>query len=449
MEYPKTKITLNVRRGILILFIVAFFIITPVILLYTEGYRYDWQNGLLKETGAISVDIQPANAEIFLNNIKIKNKMPIRLKNITPRKYRVKITSVGYYDWERDIEVKNKQTVYIKEISLLKKTEPELLLSSTAKTLSLSPDKNFLAYTTPGGDLHLYNFTDKVDKKVINLKNLNSTLVVWAPKGNYFFVSELEAPYANVWIFNAENTKKGFNLTDTVKMAITKLQWKDSVEPELFFSTKNNLSTFRPLTQSVISMASTTKIIDWYADSGQFWTIQSTPSSSSQIIIINDTLGFNNNFKIVDLNTNSELKNITLFYAHGNYALIKTGNQSDLLLITPNKDFALTGDKFKISEYNDWLITWTPWEVWTYAPGEEPNLLNRSGEGLKNVLPLDKYNTLGLVWNEKTTILYPYYQVNLDWLKQSASVVAVDPQNKILYFDAKIGEKTGVWKLNY
>jgi hypothetical protein len=123
MEYPGTKFTRPIRLAMLILFIVAFFVISPLIILYTAGYRYDWQNGLLKETGSISIDIEPRNATASLNGIKLQKDLPIRFNNITPGKYNLHLTASGYMDWFKEIEVKNKQTNYIKEISLIKKNQ--------------------------------------------------------------------------------------------------------------------------------------------------------------------------------------------------------------------------------------------------------------------------------------------------------------------------------------
>ena len=93
MEYPQTKFTHSARLLMLILFIIAFFVISPIIIMYTAGYRYDWRNGLLKETGAISVDVEPKNATVYLNGIKLQDKMPIRLNNIAPAKYSLRITA--------------------------------------------------------------------------------------------------------------------------------------------------------------------------------------------------------------------------------------------------------------------------------------------------------------------------------------------------------------------
>jgi len=118
-----------------------------------------------------------------------------------------------------------------------------------------------------------------------------------------------------------------------------------------------------------------------------------------------------------------------------------------MLLINKDKQYKLTADKYKISPYNQWWLIWSEWELWTYSHGEEPRLINRSGENLENVLPLDQYNTLGLIWENKLTALYPYYLVENTLANFKVDQVEVDSITKILYYTQK--NRKGVWKLNY
>jgi len=80
MEYPGTKFTKPLRFWLLIFFILAFIIIAPSLILYTVGYRYDWQHGIAKQTGALSVDISPKTGEVYLDNIKLKKKIRLTKK---------------------------------------------------------------------------------------------------------------------------------------------------------------------------------------------------------------------------------------------------------------------------------------------------------------------------------------------------------------------------------
>lgn len=92
---------------------------------------------------------------------------------------------------------------------------------------------------------------------------------------------------------------------------------------------------------------------------------------------------------------------------------------------------------------------WSQWEAWTYSEGEEPYLLNRSGEHLQEIIPLDKYNTLALTWADKTTVLFPYYLVSHDFINEKIEDLSADTENKILYFINQDKNKEGIWKLNY
>jgi len=103
MTYSKTYLTRTVRRAIMLSLISAFFIISPLIIFYTAGYRYDFAEQIIKQTGVISIDIKPVNAIVYLNDVQIKKKIPIRLPNRAPGTYHLKITAPGYQLWEKDI----------------------------------------------------------------------------------------------------------------------------------------------------------------------------------------------------------------------------------------------------------------------------------------------------------------------------------------------------------
>ena len=109
--------------------------------------------------------------------------------------------------------------------------------------------------------------------------------------------------------------------------------------------------------------------------------------------------------------------------------------------------FKISGDKNIISDSNDWWLMWSWWELQSYVEGNEPLLLNRSGEKLQEVIPLDKYNTLALIWADKTTILYPYYLVTHDFINLAVKNARANQGEKILYF--LTNDKTGIWSLKY
>ena len=94
--------TLKQRRVLYTLFILAFLIITPAIILYASGYKIG--NGLkLQKTGIFIIDSKPRGAKIYLNDkleqdqikkwLLDKNSFvvtPAKIKNLLPGEYLVR-----------------------------------------------------------------------------------------------------------------------------------------------------------------------------------------------------------------------------------------------------------------------------------------------------------------------------------------------------------------------
>ncbi|MDD2757747.1 MAG: PEGA domain-containing protein [Patescibacteria group bacterium] len=448
MEYPNSKLTKPYRRGILIAFVALFFILAPAIIMYTSGYRYDWQRGLLRETGAINVDVEPASAAVYLNEVKMKSKMPVRINDRIPGRYNIRVAADGYYDWRKEVEVENKQTVYIKEISIIRKNAPAFYLAGKITDLQMSFDNRYLAYelSGPNGkEIRLKNLADASDILLYAAADKKVDLT-WAPASNYLALSDATTTHQTLLVIDAAHPEKIIDVIGKTKSQIKKFQWKETAEPELYYSTDLKLMTFFPATEQRAVLAKNTWR-DWYMENGQLWTIE-TASNTEQIKIVGDALGFKYDFAGPEKFSETE-QNLELLRAKDNTVLLKKSGQPEMILLAKDKKYTFAGEKFLISRYNDWWIMWTPWEIWTYTKNEEPNLLNRSGEQLRVVLPLDQYNTLALVWANKTTALYPYYLVTHDLVNAAVESAVVDAGNKTLYFTAQIGEQEGVWRLNY
>ena len=449
MEYPGSKFTRRYRLILFAVFVAAFFVITPVLIMYSSGYRYDWQNGLIKETGAINVDILPVNAVVYLNDAWLKGGMPYRLKNIAPGKYRLKITAPGYFDWLKDVEVKSKQTVYIKEISLLKKNTPYLLAPGQIKNAALAADGNFIIFSRQKTVLEFWlrDLTQQKETLLLELPPGKPLTIVWAKKNNYAVISEAEPPYKTLIIINTVNPGKQINLTQKSKEPILKYEWKQSVEPELFFGVKNKFYSLLPRRGQVYNIAKNTWR-DWTMENSQLWVLRKNDTGG--IELVNDLLGFNSIFTPAPNTENIILDDTyNLIAAKNNEVLLHKKNTSEMLLLASQNTYKINGEKFLISPYNDWWLIWTPWELTTYSQSEEPYLLNRSGEQLKEAMPLDKSNTLGLVWENRVTVLFPYYLVSHNLIDQPITAATADSERRIFYFGAKINNEEGLWQLTY
>lgn len=449
MEYPGSKFTRPWRLLMLAIFIAAFFVISPLLVMYTSGYRYDFKNGIIQEIGAISIDVLPKNASVFLNGIKIPGSMPIRLKNVSPGKYKIKISADGFFDWEKEVAVENKQTIYIKEIKLIKKSTPEKIIDGQIGQLSISTDKKYLIYqkiNEKSEEFYLHDLSVNKDTLILSAEKNIKYKIDWFENANIFAISQNDN--SQIQIVNATVPEQNWDLSKEEKTKITKWQWSNAYDPEIYYSTKNQLVAMNISTKQK-NIIGKNNFLDWFADNHQIWSIQYS-STTGQTSAIRDTFGSNQNFTVLNYNSVGTDQNDWNFVkTANNQILLKKSTQSEMLLAYQSTQHNFYGENFLNSPYNNWWIMWTPWEITTYSQGEEPFLLNRSGEKLSKVLVLDEYNTLGLVWADKVTVLFPYYFVNHLLINQSINDAAADSSGRTLYFSAKIDNQDGLWKLNY
>lgn len=450
MEYPGTHFTRPWRVAFLILFIFAFLTISPILVLYSSGYRYDFVNGIIQETGAISIDILPKNSVAYLNDAKLKSKIPIRLKNLARGKYKIKLSADGFYDWEKEIMVENKQTIYIKEIKLIQKSEPLKISDNKIDKIYLSYDNNYLIYQTIENPpiFWLRNLNSNDEVRIATGTSNKNYQVNWSNIRNNF-ASISADDLTEIFVIDANEPSKLWDLAKLEKNLISKIQWNNTSQPELFYSTKNQLTVINASTKQKLLIGKNI-FVDWFVDGGQIWTLQNS-STTDQVNIVKDTFGFSKITNQINglLNVDNKNANWQIVKIKNNQVLLKKSDITEMILLNDEKHFTFYGDHILSSNFNDWWIMWTPWEITTYSPGEDPFLLNRSGEQLKKVLVLDEYNTLGLIWADKMTALFPYYFVSHNLLNLKINDAVSDNSKRVLYFSASFNNQDGLWKINY
>ncbi|OGZ64682.1 MAG: hypothetical protein A3A98_01660 [Candidatus Staskawiczbacteria bacterium RIFCSPLOWO2_01_FULL_40_39] len=158
--------TKKTRLIILLICAALFFIITPYIVLYSLGYRIDFEKRKIVATGGIYVKALPSSAEVIIDS-KIKTKTGILsnsafVQNLSAKTHSVAIKKEGYYDYQKNLAVKENEVTKLEHVILIKQNNTFKLLDNNVDYFSLSPNEN---------NLLLAAISDKkVDFKIINLK---------------------------------------------------------------------------------------------------------------------------------------------------------------------------------------------------------------------------------------------------------------------------------------
>ncbi|MFA5128376.1 MAG: PEGA domain-containing protein [Patescibacteria group bacterium] len=172
--------TLPFRRIVYLAFIIIFLLITPVVILYTAGYRYNFQTNRIQKTGILILKSNPAGAEIYLNGKLRTEKTPARIANLLPDDYTIKIEKKNFYPWQKILPVESSLTTFAENITLFEKTLPAEVVETNSELFSLAPNKEKIIYLNKketGDEIWLLNFKNNKSSLIYRISEEKSNIV--------------------------------------------------------------------------------------------------------------------------------------------------------------------------------------------------------------------------------------------------------------------------------
>lgn len=151
------NIYLILRKIFFWFFLALFLTLTPIILYYSLGYKFDAGSKKFLKTGAISIKTFPKGINVYLDGKKIKETTPCTLRELLPKEYTIILQREGFYPYEMKVEVKPSQ---IQDIDIF-----------------IVP--RMVDITKLDIDLHIYKF-------FVTKHLFGETIIVFTDKGIYF-----------------------------------------------------------------------------------------------------------------------------------------------------------------------------------------------------------------------------------------------------------------------
>lgn len=450
--------SLTLRRILYITFIGAFLLITPLVILYANGYSLSLDKRILVKTGALIIDTVPRGAKIYLNNQPqedLLNKYlsrekkyvatPAKIKNLLPGEYEVKIELDGYWPWRKKLTVSPGESTYAEDIILFKKNLPLPLVSGGIKKIALSPDKNFLA---GGGDKSLFIVNligEETTSLPLNDGGKEPTLA-WAPSSKKILV--------NKTVFNLANTAEATDLNKLLKGEAVKLRWDNSSDDKIYYQSKNNLYRLTLSTKTNQPILSNQKESsgDYLVKNDNLFLIKSSNKLTSLNVFAIDS---GKEIVAIDL-PNSE----DYLFVNPEHELINLyDNKHQILyLLDPFSAFypplreIINNIKFAVWVNPNKMLYANDFEIWLYGLADgKKTLLTRISRPISGITwhPSNNYviystgetlNTIELDEREKRIIteLIKLDKIDYPFINQNG---------KTLYFYASIGNQQGLYKL--
>jgi len=160
----------RIRIFLFLICVILFLLLTPFLVLYSQGYRIDWEEKKITQTGGIFIKVVPKQVDVYLNS-KFKKKTDFffgsaLIENLIPREYRITVKKEGFYPWEKILEVKEKEVTSVTNIILFPENISFELLTSDVEDFWSLPREKFILKTKTGEKngwaLKLYDVKNQV-----------------------------------------------------------------------------------------------------------------------------------------------------------------------------------------------------------------------------------------------------------------------------------------------
>lgn len=413
------------RIAIMTVLISSFFIIAPLLVLYTSGFRYDTKNHEFTTTGVISVDTKPQDAEVYVNNKYIGNTQPLRLDGLVPGIYEVRVSKTGYYDFNTILTVRSHETSYIKGVTLWQKNNAVLLQkipggSITQVGINSNTPTNyfFVTQNSSSSTLHVVSqVAESFETKSFSSHN----------EGNHIFTcSQIKNHCA--WWSNSEKKIKIVSLDDTNTVlsffaSSYRWQWSGNKTTLGFLETSNGIQaidrnyTLHPSSHSTSSV--------WFIDNQGVQIAVAIPKTTTQII-----------------DGTSE-----------SFAILK--NPESIEVITDVKTTAarqtIRANNY-IHHYSNhrWLL-WSPWEIISVNDTNgQSGIIYRSAEPIDQVIGLEPTGSIMMISKNRIIAFNPGYFTTQELASfDRIQTASVDEKSRTIIIAGTKDTITGIYTLNY
>ncbi len=441
MWHPDIRLTRTFRLTFMIILIVSFFVISPILILYTAGYRFDLKTFQVKKTGVLTIDVEPNDARIFLNDIALTKSLPIRLPNRAPGSYALRIEKDGYLSWTNTVQVESTQTTYVTDLYLFLDILPTFEFdTSHATEVAYSPDGQFVAMSrVPDDTTNIYEvvlYSLSTEESTILWRNETSKapVLMWSYHAPLLAViADIPEATTTIEVVDARNP----DATETYILATSStphIQWHEDGDPVLYVERDHVILA---LSNGTTSTKATVSSSLWFVDnSGDVWSIY------------DNTVFKNNTPVIARINADSITQ---IMDTRASHILVRTDQDISIVwLDSGNSTHIPATNIFPRTYGKNWStwILWSEWEVSELLESGDVVLLTRTNRPLKGVSASTKHEALFFSFDHDVIAFHPHFRTSHTLFSGDAAIknIATHEKGDYIIFETSINNNQGIYK---
>lgn len=237
----------KLRKTVFLIFIGIYLIIAPFTVLYALGYIFSPVQQRLFQTGLISLNSEPSRAHVWLNELPLKNRTPLILRNLKPGEYHLRLALPGHHGWERRVQVHPDVALRLENVFLFPiQLEWEVLGRSPISRLWYAAEGRQLVVLqgNKASGLHLFDMEQKKFRTLFfrsPYQDLKVEEVYLHPAGDRA-VAVLQKENVRLPLFlRFTDPIKVRNLTDFLQEPFRQIEWSSDQKNWLFYLKGNTL----------------------------------------------------------------------------------------------------------------------------------------------------------------------------------------------------------------
>lgn len=373
------------RRLFFYFLVFLFFILSPLVIGYTAGYRYDFKQHKILKVGAIFTESDPKNANILLNGKKLKEITPARLYNISPGEYELEIYKENYFPWKKKIFVQSSEVNFINNIFLFKKSSPSLLTLNVSDFLLNDQTKEIIFLRQ---EQYLKEFWKiKFENNLLGTLTFQNPVLIWR--------GELPGQKIQLIKWLVKNEKILFrNETDFFFLDLA----DKTHSPKIELISQKKIQELRPASKTNFLLALTPQHdLYWFNLENQTFdflndqVIDFAQNFNQIVLLVKNKKGAllkTKNNQTKDL-LQLPHENFSLQESFGSLFVIADQKENEILVLKENGEVQekIPGYKaFWIKKEKPLLLVYNDYEIWLYSPEKnEKTLLARLSEKINKI----------------------------------------------------------------
>lgn len=441
----------RLRTAITVFFVTLFFVTTPLVLLYTAGYRFNWKRQRVQKTGIIQVETAPKGATVSIDGRVQKRATPASFTRLLPEDYDVRVEKDGYLPWHKSLEVKSSQTTFATGIVLYADVLPRIAAEANVTGSAWNADGTAVAYVSENDNSKEISIRAS-GKSPVLLARFAKTAIAdeslsWSPDGKKLLLSATAGAVSRVLVFETDVNVTPLSISDRLAKGTVVAHWSSegavvAVDSTGAYEINATAGTVKPLLTSagvidVESLGRTTSVL------------RRKKSKTGDVTVSLERVSNGAPSAVL------ELPDGRYHFAEGDgaRALVSDDKKGRIIVVDRSSGATSTLDATGTAwePQGDRLLLWNSYEISIYDPKTDGReLVTRLGSTIYQAAwsPAED----GIIYSQPSGISFveldgrDYRNVYELVRYSSGGTFAVDRSSKLLRFVGGIGNQHGVYE---